>query len=175
MAASGTTASKWKSTGRGRVISCEGARASFGDDWSGLQRAAHKSRALVSAAGLTLRNGNMTMVLHARLCRVCLIHDVMSELACIHSTLKFWPCSEHTRGRLDLLNDAEVLTAVLKTLEIQDILSGTVSSYLLTIDNQSNGLLFCTTQADTKAVVSLSTSEWKVRVLKTWELYWVFA
>ena len=74
-----------------------------------------------------------------------------------YTGLKFQTCSEHMS--IDVLNDAEVLTTVHKTLEMQEALSRPVSCYLLTIANQANGLLSCTTRADTKAVASLSTRE----------------
>lgn len=71
--------------------------------------------------------------------------------------LKFQTCAEHTS--VDLFNNAEVLTTVHKTLEMQEALSGPVSCDLLTTANQANGLLSCTTKADTKAVASLSAGE----------------
>jgi len=86
---------------------------------------------------------------------VCLIHVVSTHLHELHGALKFQTCSE--RMSVALLNDAEVLTTVHKTLEMQEALSGPVSCYLLTIANQANGLLICTTRAATKAVASLST------------------
>lgn len=49
-----------------------------------------------------------------------------------YSVVKFWPCSEHVRVILVLLINAEVLTSTFKTLEIEEVLLGTVSSCLLT-------------------------------------------
>lgn len=76
---------------------------------------------------------------------------------------------------VDLLNDAEVLTTIPKTIEMQEALSGPVSCYLLTIGNHANGLLSCTTRGDAKAVASLLTRVWKVHVVKPFKLYRAFA
>lgn len=82
---------------------------------------------------------------------------VSTNLDELQAALRFQTCSEHMS--VDLLNDTEVLTAVCKTLEMQEALSGPVSCYPLAIAKHTNGLLSYTTRADTKVVASLSTRE----------------